>query len=224
MLANSICAQVKRGGLLALLVLVVSLGGQFFGNTSSAWAQGTVAENALASSQSTSEVYVQNAEVDNESGIALTSSDVELKVILERNYDYAYQVLALVNEERAKEGLSALAMDEDLLQAAMVRAAECALFFSHTRPDGSSCFTISSKLNAENIAYNQKSPAAVMNSWMNSTGHRNNILSSGARSIGIGCIYVGMSGPYWVQCFGSGVAESGAQPSNVVVTESLPNG
>ena len=105
-------------------------------------------------------------------------------------YSYAYQVLDLVNQERAKAGLSALSMDRELLEAAMQRAAEISLFFDHTRPDGQTCFSVSDKAYAENIAIGQFSPEHVMNSWMNSDGHRGNILTASRRSIGIGCYSV----------------------------------
>ncbi len=123
------------------------------------------------------------------------------------NYNYAYQVLDLVNQERAAQGLSSLTMDADLLDAAMQRAAELTVNFSHTRPSGLSCFTVSSKASAENIAAGQSSASAVMNSWMNSSGHKANILGSSYKSIGIGCFTQGGT-LYWVQLFGTGSATS----------------
>ena len=107
-----------------------------------------------------------------------------------RSYSYAWQVLSLVNQERAKVGLPALTMDQELLDAAMQRAYETAVYYSHTRPDGRACFTASSLTVGENIAAGQFSPAHVMNSWMNSEGHRANILDTGYASIGIGAVEV----------------------------------
>ena len=120
-----------------------------------------------------------------------------------RNYDMAYSVLNLVNSERAKHGLGALSMESSLLETAMVRAAETAVLFSHTRPDGSTCFCLNPLMNAENIAALQTSAQSVMNSWMNSEGHRENILDESFTSIGIGCVKADNGSYYWVQCFGS---------------------
>ncbi|MCD8077134.1 MAG: leucine-rich repeat protein, partial [Lachnospiraceae bacterium] len=117
-------------------------------------------------------------------------------------YSKAYEVLTLVNKERAAEGLSALTMDKDLLAAAMQRAAEINIYFSHTRPSNLSCSTVSDKLFGENIAVGQTSASSVMNSWMNSSGHKANILGSSYQTIGIGCFTQG-DVTYWVQIFGT---------------------
>ena len=107
----------------------------------------------------------------------------------------------LSTEERAKNGLPALTMDTGLLETAMVRAGDQAVLFSHTRPDGASCFSADKNMIAENIAINQTTSESVMDSWMNSTGHRENILDEDYTSIGVGCFYI--NGTYtWVQCFG----------------------
>lgn len=136
-------------------------------------------------------------------------------------YDYAFQVLELVNKERASVGASSLNMDKDLLSAAMLRTAETVVSFSHTRPNGEMCYTASSKMSGENIAMGSGgasgTPAQVMNQWMNSSGHKSNILDTSFQSIGIGCI-VTSSGTYWVQCFGRGTAQTISQPANAQVT------
>ena len=114
---------------------------------------------------------------------------------------YAQQVLTLVNQQRQAYGLRTLTMTQNLTDAAMKRAAELAVNFSHKRPNGDSCYTaFSGNTRAENIAYGQTSPAAVMNSWMNSQIHRDNILSSDIGFIGIGCFQSGNT-LYWVQVF-----------------------
>ena len=119
---------------------------------------------------------------------------------------YAAQVVSLVNAERAKYGLSALTMDSSVTAAAQVRAGELYQSFSHTRPDGRSCFTALREAGAsysgagENIAYGQRSPEAVMQAWMNSSGHRANILSNKYTKIGVG--YTVKNGvTYWTQMF-----------------------
>lgn len=120
---------------------------------------------------------------------------------------YAKEVLNLVNEERKKAGLEPLIWDAQLAAAANIRAKEIAVSFSHTRPDGSSCFSAVGNMNdymtlGENIAYGYQSSTSVMNGWMNSQGHRENILNSSFTCLGVSC-YLDENGTYqWVQIFG----------------------
>ena len=133
---------------------------------------------------------------------ASAASDTEMKKA----------VLELVNQERAQQGLPALGANKKLNAAADIRAQEIVEKFSHDRPDGSRCFTIFDEVGAgryyavgENIAAGQRSPQAVMESWMNSSGHRANILGSGYKNIGIGlCRTDSGYGYYWVQLFFTG--------------------
>ena len=117
----------------------------------------------------------------------------------------AMQVLSIVNSERAKYGLDALTYDAHLSSAADVRAMEIKTLFSHTRPDGRSCFTALDEVGysyhkaGENIAYGQRSAGEVMNAWMNSEGHRANILGD-YDYIGIG-VYEKGGVIYWSQFF-----------------------
>ena len=94
----------------------------------------------------------------------------------------AAQVIAEVNAERAQRGLALLSEDSDLTAAACIRAREIASVFSHTRPDGSSCFTVSEKAYGENIAKGYGTVDKVMAAWMSSEGHRANILRVSSRS------------------------------------------
>ncbi|MBE5862630.1 MAG: sporulation protein [Lachnospiraceae bacterium] len=120
---------------------------------------------------------------------------------------YEEQVVALVNAERAKEGLPALKVDETLQAAALARAKETVQLFSHTRPNGTSCFTIlkeygiSYRYAGENIAYGQRSPEEVVNAWMNSEGHRANIMNKNFTTIGIGYYQTANGTKYWSQLF-----------------------
>ena len=93
-------------------------------------------------------------------------------------------------------------LDVELQQAAMQRAAEGALYFDHERPDGTMCYTASYKISGENIAIGQSSAKRVMESWMESSGHRANILNSNYVSIGIGCFRQNGGPRCWVQVFG----------------------
>ena len=115
----------------------------------------------------------------------------------------AEQVAALVNEERAKVGLKPLTLSAELSANAQVRAREIVSKFDHVRPDGSAfstAVTIAWRTVGENIAYGQTSPAAVMQAWMNSSGHRQNILGTGFDTIGVGVVESG-GRLYWVQLF-----------------------
>lgn len=145
--------------------------------------------------------------------VSYDTSMQQLNVTGKVSYTYAYQILDLVNAERAKQGLSPLSMDADLLTAAMTRAAECSVYFSHTRPNGEQCFTMHSKLAGENIAARHAGPQEVMTGWMNSSGHRGNILSAGYKSIGIGCFQVDGVW-YWTQCFGADNAYAAGRPTD----------
>lgn len=126
---------------------------------------------------------------------------VSVNVQAKEMYTKAFEVLNMVNKERTKRGLKALVMDQGLLETAMMRGFENVLYWDHTRPSGRSCFTANSNMRGENIAYGSSTASGVMNQWMNSAGHRANILSSDFTSIGIGCVYYKGS-YYWVQCFG----------------------
>lgn len=120
---------------------------------------------------------------------------------------FANEVVRLVNEERAKAGLPALTMDRGAASAAQVRANEIERSFSHTRPDGSSFNSALTEAGVnfsgagENIAYGQNSPEKVMEGWMNSSGHRANILNSSYTSIGVGHYQNASGVNYWTQLF-----------------------
>ena len=120
---------------------------------------------------------------------------------------FVRQVVQLVNEERAKNGLAPLTVHTGAEQAAAVRAKEIQTSFSHTRPDGSGFSTaltqagVSYTTSGENIAYGQQTPQAVMEAWMNSAGHRANILNASFRQIGVGHVRSASGVSYWTQLF-----------------------
>ena len=122
------------------------------------------------------------------------------------NNSYADEVLRLVNIERNKAGLSNLTTNSSLTAAANKRAEETKISFSHTRPNGSKFSTalqeygVSYRTAGENIAYGQRSPQEVVNGWMNSPGHRANILNASFNKIGIG-VYQSGGVIYWTQLF-----------------------
>lgn len=117
------------------------------------------------------------------------------------------KVADLVNQERAKAGLAPLEVKVNLQAAAQVRAKEIEKSFSHTRPNGSSFSSVLAENgvdyrgSGENIAWGQRSPEEVMNGWMNSEGHRANILNKNFKYIGVG-YHVNSNGTgYWTQLF-----------------------
>ncbi len=120
---------------------------------------------------------------------------------------FVKEVVNLVNKERAKEGLSPLTIDTKVQAAAQVRAVECEQSFSHTRPNGSSFATALKEQNVsyqsagENIAWGQRSPQAVMDGWMNSEGHRANIMNPNFTTIGVGYYQNANGTNYWCQLF-----------------------
>ena len=132
-----------------------------------------------------------------------------------RYYTMAYEVLDMVNYERTSQGLNPLTMSAEWLEVAMLRSEELAVYYSHTRPDGTECSTAFPFAYAcgENIAAGQCSPAEVMYSWMNSTGHRKNILDANYSSIGIG-VFLHNDTLYWAQCFSGSDAEHAPAPAD----------
>ncbi len=137
-------------------------------------------------------------------------------------YSLAYEVLNLLNAQRRSHGLSELTMDKSLLNTAMLRAAESVISFSHTRPNGTECFTAYnwSGCVGENIAVGQVSANQVMESWLNSDGHRKNILNESYKKVGIGCVSVN-GVLYWVQSFSGGTATPVSKPANKKVTRNI---
>ena len=138
-----------------------------------------------------------------------------------QNYTYASQVITLLNEQRVNNGLSPLTADSTLTAAAMQRAAETVIYFSHTRPDGSRCFTaFDGSWRGENIAAGQADPDEVITGWMNSTGHRKNILEANYTGVGVGCFnYKGIN--FWVQCFSDITADGAVRTGTASATAAV---
>lgn len=120
---------------------------------------------------------------------------------------YAEQVVKLVNKERVKAGLKEVVLERDIEKAAIIRAKEIEKSFSHTRPNGSNFSTVLKESGiryrsaGENIAWGQISPEEVMNGWMNSKGHRANILNARFTKIGVGYYRSSSGRNYWTQLF-----------------------
>lgn len=118
----------------------------------------------------------------------------------------ASEVVRLTNSARSQNGYAALIEDGALSEAAAVRAREIARSFSHTRPSGASFSSALSESGVsylragENIASGQKSASEVVNAWLNSPGHRANILNSSYSRIGSASVNIDGT-LYWVQLF-----------------------
>ena len=119
---------------------------------------------------------------------------------------YEAEVVRLVNAERAKYGLKPLTENWELSRVARYKSQDMAdrHYFSHTSPTYGSPyqmmrdFGITFRTAGENIAYGQRTPQAVVTAWMNSSGHRANILNASYTQIGVGYV---ASGNYWTQMF-----------------------
>lgn len=119
---------------------------------------------------------------------------------------YEQEVIRLVNEIRAENGLHALAYDWELSRVARFKSQDMkdGQYFSHNSPTYGTPFQmirnfgISFRSAGENIAKGYASPQAVVNAWMNSSGHRANILSASYTKIGVGYV---AGGSYWTQMF-----------------------
>jgi len=130
--------------------------------------------------------------------------------VLSGNAAFEAQVLAIVNTERGKAGCKPLAANSKLQTAARKHSADMAArnYFSHDTPEGVDFATRISNEGyrwsgaAENIAKGQRTPDEVMKAWMNSSGHRANILNCGLKDLGVGLAYQGKSA-VWTQDFGS---------------------
>jgi uncharacterized YkwD family protein len=119
---------------------------------------------------------------------------------------YEQKVVELTNQERAKNGLKPLALDTELSKVAREKSRDMQSkgYFSHTSPTYGSPFDMMKKFGisyrsaGENIAMGQRTPEEVVKAWMNSSGHRANILNSSYTHIGVGHV---ATGNYWTQMF-----------------------
>lgn len=153
----------------------------------------------------TSEIIASNPQVSNPDliypGQILTIPEEDAAVT-----QYEQEVIRLVNEIRVQNGLSALTYNWELSRVARYKSQDMVdnRYFSHTSPTYGTpfqmirSFELSYRSAGENIAYGQRTPQAVVNAWMNSSGHRANILSSSYTQIGVGYV---ANGHYWTQMF-----------------------
>lgn len=126
------------------------------------------------------------------------------------NDSYANEVINILNEYRTSLGLKELKTSNALTRAAKTRGYEQGYLYSHTRPDGSDCFTVSPLVSAENIAKGYNTAESVMTGWKNSPGHNKNMTNSSYTRVGVSC-FIAVDETengqltytyYWVQLFG----------------------
>ncbi|MBM7704311.1 CAP domain-containing protein [Metabacillus iocasae] len=121
--------------------------------------------------------------------------------------EYEQQVVQLVNQEREKQGLKPLQLDKELSDVAREKSKDMKEkgYFDHNSPTYGSPFDMMKQFGieytaaGENIAKGQKTPEEVMDGWMNSDGHRKNIMNPNFTHIGVG--YVDGEMPHWTQMF-----------------------
>lgn len=120
--------------------------------------------------------------------------------------EFCEEVFELTNQQRMKYGLEPFKKMDKLSEMAAARAWENTVVFSHTRPDGRDSFTIFDENGvkysavAENIAAGYYTPEDVVDGWMNSSGHRANILNPAYEYLGVGFYYEN-GGRFWTQIF-----------------------
>ncbi len=148
--------------------------------------------------------------VKNETTTNTTEKDTTSNTtVSSSNLNYEQKVVELVNIERQKNGLSSLTLDTSISNVARTKSKDMAdnNYFAHQSPTYGSAgdmlkqFGIKWSAWGENIASGQRTPEAVVTAWMNSEGHRANILSSNFSKIGVGYAVNSNGTPYWTQMF-----------------------
>lgn len=153
----------------------------------------------------TSEIISANPQIANPN-LIYPGQILNIPQISDTVLNYENEVIRLVNEIRTENGLKPLTTNWELSRIARYKSEDMSdnRYFSHTSPTYGTpfqmirAFGLSYRSAGENIAYGQRTPAAVVNAWMNSSGHRANILNASYTQIGVGYC---ASGNYWTQMF-----------------------
>ena len=153
----------------------------------------------------TSEIIKANPQISNPN-LIYPGQQLEIPTLDSSVTAYESEVVRLVNEARKQNGLSPLTINWELSRVARYKSQDMVdkHYFSHTSPtygspfDMMKAFGISYRTAGENIAYGQRTPQEVVNAWMNSAGHRANILNGSFTQIGVGYV---AAGNYWTQMF-----------------------
>ena len=153
----------------------------------------------------TSEIIQANPQVSDPNliypGQVLAIPEVDAKVL-----QYEAEVIRLVNDIRKQNGLSPLTANWELSRVARYKSQDMVdnRYFAHNSPTYGTpfemmrAFGLSFRTAGENIAYGYATPQAVVDGWMNSSGHRANILNASYKQIGVGYV---AQGHYWTQMF-----------------------
>ena len=126
---------------------------------------------------------------------------IDTKVNGKYYQEEAKKALKLVNQERKKVGLSSLKWSSELEDSAKIRASEASISWSHTRPDGSQWYTVSSATYGENLAKNYETAQDAIKAWMASESHKDNILDPDYKTLGIALVKIN-GVYYWAQEYG----------------------
>ncbi|GID26087.1 CAP domain-containing protein [Paractinoplanes brasiliensis] len=142
---------------------------------------------------------------------AATTAKAPKKAAVADQAAYETEVVKLTNAQRTARGCKALRIDDRLVKAARAHSQDMVRngFFDHTGSDGSNFVTREVRAgyprkgaSAENIAWGYRTPQQVVTGWMNSSGHRKNILNCSSVAVGVGLAYTSSGAPYWTQDFG----------------------
>lgn len=195
---SAICAAL-------LLLCALPLSASAAGLSHTVAAGDTMWKLAVKYEVGTSEIIAANPQISNPDliypGQVLTIPQLDASVL-----SYENEVIRLVNEIRAKNGLKPLTANWELSRVARYKSQDMVdnRYFSHTSPTYGTpfqmikAFGLSYRSAGENIAYGYRTPQAVVDGWMNSSGHRANILNASYTQIGVGYV---ASGHYWTQMF-----------------------
>ena len=153
----------------------------------------------------TGEIIAANPQVENPN-LIYPGQVLNIPQVSQAVRAYEQEVVRLVNAQRAQNGLKPLTENWELSRVARYKSEDMARsrYFSHESPTYGSpyqmmrAFGLTYRSAGENIAYGQRTPAAVVSAWMNSSGHRANILNGSYTQIGVGYYE---SGNYWTQMF-----------------------
>jgi uncharacterized YkwD family protein/spore coat assembly protein SafA len=197
----------KRAVLILVLVFVLLFSSPVFAQSTYTVQRGdTIWKIAVKYQVGMSEIIAANPQIKNPN-LIYPGQKITIPTVTTSAQES--EVARLVNAERAKAGLPALKINWELSRVARYKSADMANkgYFSHTSPTYGTPFQMMENFGmrfssaGENIAYGQRTPAEVMRDWMNSPGHRNNILSRSYTEIGVGLAKNKNGVCYWTQMF-----------------------
>jgi len=197
----------KRAVLILIFTLVLLLSSPVFAQTTYTVKSGdTIWKIAVKHQVGMSKIIAANPQIKNPD-LIYPGQKIIIPTVTTSSQEN--EVARLVNAERAKAGLPALKFNWELSRVARYKSADMANkgYFSHNSPTYGTPFQMMENFGlrfsaaGENIAYGQRTPAEVMRDWMNSPGHRNNILSRSYTEIGVGLAKNKNGVCYWTQMF-----------------------